>query len=260
MTNAARLQVLLATAAASLVLTATAEAQTVTVGGDFSTPIIEQAGCPFGCSAIIASASSPSSGTVAPFDGTVTAWRIEGSGPTPGYGAAVFRKNSDGTYTETASSPLVTPAGPGIETFRVSLPIKAGEFVGTIEPEGAEIDFLEGESLETFFFPAVGPNQTQKPEGDFNNKFIIAFNADIEATPPPVPAPPAPAPVPTCTVPKLAGKKLKAVRKTLTKADCKVGKVAKENGVTGKTGEVVKQRPKPDTIVAAGSKVFVKLG
>jgi beta-lactam-binding protein with PASTA domain len=47
-----------------------------------------------------------------------------------------------------------------------------------------------------------------------------------------------------CTVPKLTGKKLKAAKKGLTRADCKLGKVTKKKGATAKGGKVVKQSPK----------------
>jgi beta-lactam-binding protein with PASTA domain len=63
-----------------------------------------------------------------------------------------------------------------------------------------------------------------------------------------------------CTVPKLKGKKLKAAKKALAKADCKLGKVKKLKGATTKTGKVKKQSPKPGTILAPGAKVRVKLG
>jgi hypothetical protein len=66
-------------------------------------------------------------------------------------------------------------------------------------------------------------------------------------------------PTATCIVPKLKGKKLKAARKALTKADCKLGKVTKPRGATVKTGKVKKQRPKPGKVLAPGSKVSVKL-
>ncbi|MFT3863080.1 MAG: PASTA domain-containing protein [Solirubrobacterales bacterium] len=64
----------------------------------------------------------------------------------------------------------------------------------------------------------------------------------------------------SCTVPQLKGKKLKGAKKSLEKADCKLGKVTRSDGVTTKTGKVVKQRPKAGTVRKAGFKVAVKLG
>jgi hypothetical protein len=72
-------------------------------------------------------------------------------------------------------------------------------------------------------------------------------------------APPAPAPAPTCTVPKLKGRSLKASKKKIKAADCKVGKVTKKKGAKGATGKVVKQSPKPDKVLPACSKVKVRL-
>ncbi|MGN6814720.1 MAG: PASTA domain-containing protein [Solirubrobacterales bacterium] len=63
-----------------------------------------------------------------------------------------------------------------------------------------------------------------------------------------------------CVVPKLNGKKLKAAKKKLRKASCKLGKVKLRGDATAKTGKVVKQSPKPRKQLAPGSKVNVTLG
>ncbi len=60
-----------------------------------------------------------------------------------------------------------------------------------------------------------------------------------------------------CTVPKLAGKKLKVAKRALTKAECKLGKV---KGHKTKSAKVKKQSPKPGNVLAPGAKVNVKLG
>jgi hypothetical protein len=64
----------------------------------------------------------------------------------------------------------------------------------------------------------------------------------------------------TCTVPRLRGRKLKASKKRIRAADCKVGALTKGRGATARGGEVVKQAPKPGTVVPAGTKVKVTLG
>lgn len=63
-----------------------------------------------------------------------------------------------------------------------------------------------------------------------------------------------------CKVPKLAHATLKAAKKRIRKAGCKVGIVGKKAGVTVKTGRVVKQTPKPGKLLPPGAKVSVKLG
>lgn len=75
------------------------------------------------------------------------------------------------------------------------------------------------------------------------------------------PAEPQPAvPRESCTVPRLIGKTLARARRRLAKAKCTLGKVRRMNGVTATTGHVVKQAPKPGRVLAAGSKVSIKLG
>jgi hypothetical protein len=72
--------------------------------------------------------------------------------------------------------------------------------------------------------------------------------------------PPPPPPPPTCTVPKLKGKTLKASKKKIKGADCKVGKVTKKKGAKAKSGKVVGQSKKPGTVLPAGTVVKVTLG
>jgi hypothetical protein len=60
-----------------------------------------------------------------------------------------------------------------------------------------------------------------------------------------------------CVVPKLKGKKLKAARKKLKKAECKLGKVKGERSAGAR---VAKQKPKPGKKLAPGTKIKVTLG
>jgi hypothetical protein len=60
-----------------------------------------------------------------------------------------------------------------------------------------------------------------------------------------------------CVVPKLKGRTLKAAKKRLRKADCKLGKV---NGHKSNAAKVTKQRPKAGKVLRPGSKVNVNLG
>jgi len=63
-----------------------------------------------------------------------------------------------------------------------------------------------------------------------------------------------------CVVPKLVGKKLKAAKKKIRKADCKLGKIKKRGDATAKTGKIVKQKPKPGKLLAPGAKLSIVLG
>jgi beta-lactam-binding protein with PASTA domain len=63
----------------------------------------------------------------------------------------------------------------------------------------------------------------------------------------------------SCIVPKLKSKKLKAARKTATRAGCAVGKVKELKGATAKAGRVVKQSRKAGVSLPAGTKVAITL-
>lgn len=82
------------------------------------------------------------------------------------------------------------------------------------------------------------------------------FSYQAPAVTPPLPPPPAP----TCTVPKLKGKSLKASKKKIRGADCKVGKLTKKKGAKASTGKVVGQSKKPGSVLPAGTVVKVTLG
>lgn len=75
------------------------------------------------------------------------------------------------------------------------------------------------------------------------------------------PAPMSPVPASVCTVPKLKGEKLKAAKRTLRAADCKIGRVVKKpSGPTAKASRVTWQKPRAGTVLAPGSKVGIGLG
>jgi beta-lactam-binding protein with PASTA domain len=61
-------------------------------------------------------------------------------------------------------------------------------------------------------------------------------------------------------LPRLQREEAKASKRTLRGADCKIGKVTKRKGASGKTGHVVTQGKKPGTVLPAGSVVKVTLG
>lgn len=215
-----------------------------------------------------------------PVDGTVVSWRVKGASAMPGYSLNVLRDNGDGTYTVTASTGAVTPAGNEIETLATSLPIQVGEYLELNIPQGGQFTALEGESTYAAFFPVLQPGETRAPANEFKYPFTFSYNADVEYQAAPVtPSNPAspeapadattPAPIvpsalaPTaavrCVVPDLSGKKLSAAKRAVWAAGCGVGLIAKRNGVKAAKGEVVKQRPKPGRLLSQRTGISVML-
>jgi hypothetical protein len=212
--------------------------------------------------------SEPGAAAAAPTDGTIVRWRLTAANEILGYQLNVLRAEPGGNFTVTASSAEVEPeAEDFIETFPTSLPIHAGEFIALSLPSGGSMAVYEFPAINVFFESVHAACGTYEPEEGGPSPFALGYNADLEPAPAPAPIlAPSPSPSPSsvpvahCIVPKLQGKKLKAAKKKLRAADCKLGTVTKEKGVTAATGKVVKQRPKPGKVLTTGAKVRVKLG
>lgn len=255
-----------------------ARAETIALGPALTGPTINVMCAPAiggGCGEMLLSSTSlPSAQIASPVDGTVVRWRMKGASATHPYSLDVLRHNSDGSYTVTASTGPVTPAGNEIEALPTSLPIHVGEYIELNLPQEGLLAALEEPSTYSTFFPQLEPGETRQP-GEFEYPYTFAYNADVEseATPvaPPVSAPPVipvapvgqvvvPPATARCVVPDLMGKKLSAAKKAVWAAGCGVGLIAKENGVTAVKGKVVKQRPKPGRLLSQRTGISVKLG
>lgn len=247
----------------------TAQAQTVILGPGLGevegTSACNGVG---GCGAVTTVPATPSQTVVSPVDGTVVQWSLEGASETPGFVLDVMRKNVDGSWTVTASSAAVTPT-PGAQTFATSLPIKAGESVGGVSPDGGSIGVLKANPVTVAVFqPALSVGQPGMPLAEVNTN-APAFQAVVETPPvvlntttaPPTGAPPVPAPVEAhCVVPELNGKKLKASKKKIKAALCNVGLLSTKNGVTASSGKVIRQSPQAGTVLPVHTGVSLKLG
>ena len=58
-----------------------------------------------------------------------------------------------------------------------------------------------------------------------------------------------------CTVQNVKGKTLPAAKRTIARANCRVGKIRRAYSKTVKRGRVISQKPKPGTVLPGGGKV-----
>lgn len=142
---------------AILALAATAQAETLTLGPALTGPGSSGYCSIEACDEMLLTTEAPSVEIASPIDGTVVRWRVKGPSATPGYSLNVLRDNGDGTYTVTASTGPVTPAGNEIETLATSLPIHVGEYIELNLPQNGQFTALEGESTYATFFPSCNP-------------------------------------------------------------------------------------------------------
>jgi hypothetical protein len=176
--------------------------------------------------------------------------------------------------SELALSATVLPAPTVVSVAPTSGPIAGGTNVTV-----TGTDFTDVESVSFGSVPAASYSVTSEgqltaiaPAGSSAGAVPISMTTEAGtasspqsftySAPPPASGPPSAPPVqpaPECVVPKLHGKKLKAARKIVAKADCKLGKVTRK-GTAGKRAKVVKQKPKAGTTRAPGSKINVVLG
>jgi PASTA domain len=253
----ARLALIVAGACALALLGAPdGRAATVTIGSPLTGSYFQST---FSLTGTVANSTLPEPGAnlTSPVTGAIVRWRImDGSGGP--YRLRVLTPGGATAYTGGAASDPETPAGTGVETFTTNLPIQAGQTIGldnTNPTDGiGDSEFTGAANIS--WAPGLGLGETRVATGSSGNE--LSFNADVEYSPPVAPAPPSgsPPPVAKCVVPKLTGKSLKADRKRLVKAGCRLGKV---KGRKSASARVTKQSPKPGNILPLGAKVSVKL-
>jgi hypothetical protein len=150
----------------------------VTIGGDVSTP-----GSPEPCGAAaceVAQISLANGQTVAPFDGVVVRWRVNGS--TGRLALRVLRTAGPSDYAFVSTSVYEMPATKGLETFATRQPIRAGDYVGV---ELGSIDAAigwrnsgpAGDVLAAWSFV---PDGRAAPPVAYGPRWTFAYNADVE--------------------------------------------------------------------------------
>ena len=152
---------------------------------------------------------------------------------------------------------------PGITTLAPAAGPAAGGTTVTISghdfTEATEVRF--GSAAAAFKVESDGRITATAPAGKPGVVAVAVTTHAGTTTAPFTYAAPSAAPPPSqCKVPKLKGKKLKAAKKRVRASACKVGKVTKKRGSTGRTGRVVKQRPPAGSVRPAGTAVRIKLG
>jgi hypothetical protein len=266
----------------------------------------------------------------APAAGVLTSWSVN-EGPGSGsFGMKVFRPLGGGAYLVVGHDGPRPLTPNSLNTFPISIPVQAGDIVGTALPAGSAVSCVfftglagdvagfreglasDGQSISqeetygefrlnvsaTLLPPPVinaitpsnasikgasvvigGANFASVSAVSFGSVPAAGFTINSEGQITAVaPASKTLGSVPVtvttvagtatsaqpftyegCKVPQLKGKKLKAAKKKLAKANCSLGTVKKLHGATGKTGKVVKQGPKPGTILVPRSKVKITL-
>ena len=126
-----------------------------------------------------------------PASGTIVQWRVITLG-TGRYAIRVLRPASEGQYTAVGTSAQTVTVS-GLNTFTANLPIQAGDLIGLDLPNlnGVEGQTpLTGATWVNFFDSLLADGATAAPNPiGTENGAELAFNADVEYTPPATPVP-----------------------------------------------------------------------
>ncbi len=165
--------------------------------------------------------------------------------PTIGSLAATSGPTAGGTSVTVSGTDFSEVEGVSFGAAAASYTVDSESQITAISPAGA------AESVPVVVTTVAGSASSAQTFG---------YVTPPSATSPTTTATATPTSAPRCKVPKLEGKKLRAAKKAIRAAGCRVGKVTRKKGVTAKAGKAVKQTPKAGTVHAAGFKVGVRLG
>lgn len=172
---------LLAVVAVALALPAGASAGVVTVGSKLTGNFLATS-CGPPCTLIQTGLPAPAV-AVSPVSGTVIRWRLLGGSPEHPYRFRVFSA-AGAIFTSTGAGAPVSPSGPEVQTFPVSIPIQAGQMIGLDMqadaplgyrlPPGASYAYITPPAPDGV--PTIGVSASEFP-------YEFGFNADV--LPPP---------------------------------------------------------------------------
>jgi len=209
-------------------------------------------------------ATSPNP-VVSPANGLITGWKVKSADDGAIYTLKVLRPsgpvslvtatNSNFTSIASVQAPTAVPAGTGVATptgtifdYPASLPITKGDYVGLLM--GGADDDLPQKTTNGLTQNLIANNFTGLPADGATAPLLADAQHDLllQAT------------VKFCKVPNLKGKKAKAAKKALAKADC-AAKISKQR--TGKKrsfGKVIKQKQKAGFTAPPGTTIKVTVG
>jgi PASTA domain-containing protein len=224
-----------ALAASFLVLAASAQASTVTIGSPLPDTLSP---ANIGTSRTITNVSLPEPGAQAsaPANGTIVSWSLRGGIGGP-FTLQVVHPASIGQFTSTGSTVSGPITGTGILSFPANLAIAKGDLIGI--DRAAPSDKLGGQFTSGTFMTFSSPLGSDPQAGDPGTG-EAGFNAQVLLN---------------CIVPKLKGVKVGAARKKLAAAGCAAPKVKKKGGKF-----VKKQKPAAGTEIRGDTAVKLKAG
>jgi hypothetical protein len=152
----------------------------------------------------------PGAQTRSPVDGTIVRFRLRtGAGSDAQQVRFRVLRSSDGaSFIGAGTSPaFALPTTAGVTEFPVSMPVRAGDYIGIDQPGGSKRAVIVAQNADAFqagWFPTLADNGQARPSGNPHGsaptRYDLLLQADVEPSPTSSPTPPAQAPKPSnCT-------------------------------------------------------------
>ncbi len=166
----------------SLAVAATASAAPVTIGPPLATTAFTPVDCANagGCTETHLTLTGGALVT-SPVDGVIVSWSLKGASATPGYSLHLVTR-SGLSLTGISTSATQTPAGPGLETFPVAIPISKGQTASVTFPTGGKIGVAGVPGVVTGEIVGPFPDGTTATPTQFPNE-EVGFSVQIQQAP-----------------------------------------------------------------------------
>lgn len=166
---------------ASTVASAGADTQTVTLGSTLGTPSQNICVSGFNCTYVPFHLNLSTPELQVPFDGTVTSFSVNSGSATGKVELRVLRPAGNGEYTGAGTSPKETLAATGVNTFVVSLPVKAGDVLGLDNDSSAILfDTSDPTYITAVYSPGLADAATSAPTGTQQNGYRLLLSAVVQ--------------------------------------------------------------------------------
>lgn len=256
-----------ATAACALVAPAAASADTTVMGSTLANDF--DGGISTGPTLSVQLSFDPLTSTnpvISPANGVITGWKVKSADDGAVYTLKVMRPvgpvslvtatSTSFTAVSSVVAPSAVPAGTGVGTptgviFEYpgnNLPIQPGDYVGVLT--GGADDHVPQKTTGGLAQNMIANNFTGLPADAATAPLLADEQHDLllQAT------------VKYCNVPKLKGKKAKAAKKALAKADCGAKISKKRTGKRKQIGKVTKQKKEAGFTAPPGTKIPIVVG
>jgi IPT/TIG domain-containing protein/PASTA domain-containing protein len=168
----------------ALVISAKAEALTVTVGSPLTLVANGTALCGGPCTWANTALREAGASVTSPISGVIVRWRIAPGSSGGPFTLRVLHPVGGGLYAASGTSSPGQPVGSGENTFPTGLPVQAGDLIGLNLTIGSGIprSSIAPGSTESVWNPALADGSTGAPTGNFPGGELL-FNADVQPQP-----------------------------------------------------------------------------